>query len=250
MKFYIFSDCHGYYDELKSALDKSGFDPNNEEHWLIGCGDYLDRGRQPQQVIDYLMSLPRKILVKGNHEELILDCIERGYPRNHDISNGTAQTISDLAPNAKEFDVICAVAYEKIKDFIDSMVDYVELKDHIFVHSFIPLINMDGMPPYYTHNRWFKKKPNWREATTEEWEDSRWGNPFDLAEKGFLPEKTLIFGHWSTEHKWAEDEGRLGFDEDAKFEPYYGDGYIGIDGCTVYSKKVNVITIEDEFLEV
>ena len=250
-KFFVVSDIHGFYDEMKSALDKSGFDLNNEEHWLIGLGDYMDRGRQPQQVMDYLMSLPRKILCLGNHEELILDCIDRGYAMSHDYSNGTFNTIADLAPNAKTFDVACAVAYDKIKDFVDSMVDYVELKEHILVHSFIPLISKDGLPAHYTHNRKFEFKPDWRESSSREFADSRWGNPFKLIEQGLYKEsKCLIFGHWASEHKWAEVEGRQDFDKNAKFEPYYGDGYIGIDGTTAYSHKVNVIIIEDEFLGV
>lgn len=248
-KFFVMSDIHGFYDEMKSALDESGFDPNNEDHWLITCGDHFDRGRQPQQVIDYLMSLPRKVLCLGNHEQLVLDCIDRGYWLSHDYSNGTFNTILDLAPNAEIFDVACAVAYDKVKDFINGMVDYFETKNYIFVHSWVPLISKDGLPAYYTRDRQFEFNPNWRNASTNEWADARWGNPFLLAEQGLLPDKKVVFGHWATEHKWAEIEGRLDFDENAKFEPYYGDGYIGIDGTTAYSGKVNVLIIEDEFLE-
>ena len=92
--------------------------------------------------------------------------------------------------------------------------------------------------------------PDWREASVKDFKDSRWGNPFALAESGLNQTgKVIVFGHWATEHKWAKDEGRLEFDENAKFEPYYGDGYIGIDATTAYSKKVNVLVIEDEFLE-
>ena len=45
---------------------------------------------------------------------------------------------------------------------------------------------------------------------------------------------------------WARAEGRSEFGEDAKFEPYYGDGYIAIDGMTAISHKVNILVIEDE----
>lgn len=240
-KFFVFSDCHGYCDELKVALDEAGFDPNNKEHWIIGCGDYMDRGGQPQQVMDYLMSLPRKILVKGNHEQLLMECIDRTYPLYHDWSNGTAQTIIDLAPNAKIFDVGCATAYDKTEKFMNSMVDYFETQNHIFVHSWIPLISQnDG---FYHFN------PNWREASAQEWENSRWGNPFELAERGLMPDKTIVFGHWHSSAGWAKAEGRSEFGRDAKFEPYYGDGFIAIDACTAHTKKVNVVVIEDEFLE-
>lgn len=249
MKFFIFSDCHGYANELIRALNDAGFDKNNPSHFLVGCGDYLDRGRQPQHVIDYLTSLPRKVLCLGNHEELVMDCIDRQYWLSHDYTNGTFGTILDLAPNTKTFNVACAVAHDKIKDFINSMVDYFETSNYIFTHSFVPLINKDGLPAHYVQNRRFEKMQNWREASTKDWRAARWNNPFSLAEQGLLPNKTLVFGHWATEHKWAEVEGRKDFDKDAKFDPYYGDGYIAIDACTAYSGKVNVLVLEDDFLE-
>ena len=249
-KLFIISDVHGYYYSMREALDEAGFDPNNENHWLVGLGDYFDCGRQPQEVMDYLMSLPRKILVAGNHENLLLEMIDRGYWLSHDFSNGTFQTVLDLAPDAKTFDVACAVAYDKVKDFMNSMVDYVETQNFIGVHAFIPLVNKDGLPAHYVRNRKFEVMENWREATAKEWSDARWGNPFDLAEKGFNQTgKTIIFGHWATEHKWAEIEKRKDFDENAKHDIYYGDGYIGIDATTAYSGKCNVLVIEDNFKE-
>jgi hypothetical protein len=65
-----------------------------------------------------------------------------------------------------------------------------------------------------------------------------------------LPDKTVVFGHWHCSTGWAKAEGCSEFDEDAKFEPYYGDGFIAIDACTAHSGKVNVLVLEDEFLEV
>ena len=44
-KFFVVSDIHGFYDIFIDALDKAGFDKNNEEHYLICCGDYFDRGK-------------------------------------------------------------------------------------------------------------------------------------------------------------------------------------------------------------
>ena len=78
-KLFVISDCHGFYHEMLDALDNAGFDPNNEDHWLISCGDNFDRGPCPEDVMVYLKMLPRKILVKGNHEDLLMECINRGY---------------------------------------------------------------------------------------------------------------------------------------------------------------------------
>ena len=247
-KLFCISDVHGFYDEMRKALDDAGFDPNNENHWLISCGDNTDRGRQPKEVINYLMSLPRKILIKGNHCDLLMDCINRGYGEHHDCSNGTVQTILDLAPNAQPFNVACAVAYEKIKDFIGSMVNYFETKNYIFVHAFIPLVNKDGLPPYYLKNRHFEFNPDWRTANDMDWDDARWGNPYQLLED-FHPDKTLVFGHWHTSYARAKYNGEPEWGSDADFSPYYGEGYIGIDACTAYSHKVNCLVLEDELID-
>jgi hypothetical protein len=90
---------------------------------------------------------------------------------------------------------------------------------------------------------------NWREANEMQWEDARWGNPFELAEQGLLPDKTLVFGHWHCSTGWAKLEGRSEFGEDAKFDPFYGDGFIALDACTAHSGIVNVVALEDEFME-
>lgn len=249
MKLFVTSDIHGYFDEFKKALDEAGFDSTNNNHIVVGLGDYTDRGSQPQQVINYLMSLPNRILIKGNHTDLLQDCINRGYPYSHDWHNGTAQTIIDLAPSAERFDVACGVAEEKTKDFINSMVDYFETENYIFVHSWIPLIVEDDYPKYYTRNREYHFNPDWRNATEQEWEQARWGNPFEIAAQGLNQTgKIIVMGHWHCSTGWAKAEGRTEFGEDAKFEPFYGDGFIAIDACTAHSKKCNVIVLEDDFI--
>ena len=128
------------------------------------------------------------------------------------------------------------------------MVDYFETKNYIFVHSFVPLIYTDSFPPYYIKNRKMFKMDDWREANKQQWETARWGNPFDLAKRGLLPDKTLVFGHWHCSTGWAETEGRNEFGNDAKFNPFYGDGFIALDACVAHTGKINCIVLEDEFL--
>lgn len=247
-KFFVTSDIHSYYNELIMALNDAGFDENNENHYLVVCGDCFDRGPGSVEVWKYLTNLPRKILVKGNHEQLLIDCCERGYPGARDVSNGTTRTIWSLGYGLR-FDEACEYTLEKVRPFINNMVNYFETKNHIFVHSWIPAFNKDGLPAYYTKNRAFEFDPDWRNASQSEWDAATWVNPFDMAEQGLLPDKTIVFGHWHCSMGWAKAENRSEFGDDAKFDPYYGDGFIAIDACTAHSSKCNVIVIEDEFLE-
>ena len=92
-KLYCVSDIHGNFNALQEALNNAGFDPNDEKSWLVVCGDCFDRFDQPVEVMRYLMGLPRKVLVRGNHCDLLVECCERGEAWGHDISNGTAATI-------------------------------------------------------------------------------------------------------------------------------------------------------------
>ena len=236
-KLFCVSDVHGAYDQMRKALDEAGFDPNNEEHWLISCGDVWDRFLQPDKVMQYLINLPRKILVKGNHEDLFEECCDRGVAFSHDHSNGTFATICMLGGGLLDysFKKCCNRAEVRTRVFRESMVNYFETKNYIFVHSWVPL-NDD------------KKMENWRDANNAQWENARWGNPFAFAKQGLLPDKTLVFGHWHCSTGWAESEGRSEFGKDAKFDPFYGDGFIAIDSCVAHSKKINCTVLEDEFL--
>ena len=243
-KLFVVSDIHSHFSIFKRELDKCGFDINNESHWLIVCGDLLDRGDEPQEILNFVMNLPRKILIKGNHEILITELINRGFPHSYDWHNGTAETVIDLAPEAETFIEACNAAHNRIEEYLANTVDYFETKNYIFVHAFIPLIKHKKIG--YTD---YEFRPDWRQATKDEWDDARWYNPFDLSNRGFLPDKTLVFGHWhcSSGH-YLDGTASKEFGSEADFSIYYGKGYIAIDACTAYSQKVNILVVEDEFI--
>lgn len=94
-KYFCTSDIHGYFDIFHDALIKAGFDEENPDHILIICGDIFDRGNQPLEIYNYLRGLPkeRRVLVRGNHELLLQEMVERGQPLSHDIHNGTYYTL-------------------------------------------------------------------------------------------------------------------------------------------------------------
>ena len=250
-KLFVIADPHGHFDVLKPSLDKAGFDENNPDHILVGCGDYIDRGAFPMETIKYLHNLPNKVLVRGNHEDLFEDCCRRGEPYLHDAHNGTYQTIMDIAKadpyNYGYFPDAAEYALKKTKPFRDSLVNYFETKNYIFVHSWIPVISKDGRPAHHLYDRSFEFDPNWRDANQKEWDSARWGNPFAMAARGLNQTgKTIVFGHWHCSAGWAEDESRSEFGPDAKFEIYFGKDFIGLDTCTAHTKKINVLVLEDE----
>ena len=259
-KYFVTSDVHSAYTPLMIALEKAGFDKNNPDHKVIICGDLFDRMSETVQVYNFAKEMSeqgRLIYIRGNHEWLLKECVKEircgVIPSSHHFSNGTVATICQFCGQSEwimydpEWSEKICKTMQPILDWIDkTCVNYVELKDMILVHSWIPLIKEDNLPMHYTRGRKFKFNPDWRNASQEEWNAATWGNPFDMAERGFMPDKTVIFGHWHCSTGWAKLEGRSEFGDDAKFEPYYGDGFIAIDACTAYSSKCNVIVIEGD----
>lgn len=49
MRYYVVSDIHGYYTQMKSALEKAGFFSDTTPHKLIMLGDLFDRGHEAKQ---------------------------------------------------------------------------------------------------------------------------------------------------------------------------------------------------------
>ena len=243
-KLFVTSDVHSFYTPLKKALDEAGFDPNNKEHWLIVCGDCFDRGDESEEVLRFLMSLERKILVKGNHDTLLEECCMREFSYSHDVSNGTVKTIQDLggAGYGRDFAECCCRTWDKLARYRELLVNYFETKNYIFVHSWIPIISQNG--------GYCKYDENWRDASDSSWEEAMWGNPFDMH---FLDlnktGKTIVFGHWhcSTGHKML-GRCKSEFDKDAIWEPCFAEGIIGVDRCTAYTGECNVVVLEDEFI--
>lgn len=253
-KLFVTSDIHSHYSIFKEELEKMGFDKDNENHYLVVCGDCFDRGPESEELFHYLMCLERVVLVKGNHDILLEECCKRGFPYSHDKHNGTTKTIQDISKiySAYDFAEACDMTYNKLARYRETLVNYFETENYIFVHSWIPThkkaVNNEA-------SKWFplttdEYMEDWRNANDVEWEDAMWGNPFKMADQDLNKTgKTIVFGHWhcSTGHKML---GTCNNEfENAIWEPCYFKNTIGIDRCTAYTKECNVLVIEDEFLE-
>lgn len=252
MKYYVVADVHGFHSILKSALSEAGFFSDPDPHKLLVLGDLFDRGHEAKELQDFILGLMGKkevILVKGNHEDLFLQMIteDRGLPYSHHKSNGTYDTALQLTG----FDPVMAQVrnYEfadkalmtpYCQEIIPSMLDYYETKHYVFTHGWIPCI--------HERNGTYSHYDTWRGANDLEWMRARWVNGMDAAQTA-ADDKTVVCGHWHASYGHARLEKKCSeFGPDADFSPYYGPGVIAIDACTAYSKKINILIIEDEEL--
>ena len=253
MNIFVTSDIHSFFMPFKKALDEKGFEPNNSEHLLVICGDLFDRGDESNELLEFINSLTNVVLIRGNHEDLIEEVWGRGYCESHDRSNGTQKTINDIFyknSNVEPYTPL-KVSEKLLSPVLNKMVDYFETEHYIFCHSWIPRkVEYTGKTrAWYSCDVTHKYMPDWREANDIEWMEARWPNPFKLAKEGFNQTgKTIVFGHWHTSWPRYNYDGMPEFSGAADFSPYYGDGFIGLDACTAYTKKCNVIVLEDNLL--
>lgn len=288
--FFVCSDLHGFFDIFQDALDKAGFDTKDPSHIIIMVGDMFDRGPQALEMYNFFRSLPknRRVLIRGNHEALLRDLVAKGYPQDHDYSNGTYGTLLQLAEtgytDGREFTkayykATAGLSYgspeymdiqtrfnnirkslytgkvEEVLQWIasDEWVDYYELDEYIFVHSFIP-VHQDWEAKWGTIPSPLGKptyRADWREATSAEWEDASWGCPWRQYLQGlFKPEeekgKILVCGHWHAfdfrvhlDHQLPPTKK-----EEIDFGTYVSPHLIALDTCTALSHQVNIYKIE------
>ena len=255
-KLFVVSDVHSYFTPLKKALDEKGFDPQDENHWLIVCGDLFDRGAESVDLLHYILDLPRKVVIRGNHEDLFEEMCRRGYPERHDRGNGTFDTLQQLCTSVTNNEVKCAAALEMTRPYFEQLVNYFETENYIFVHGWIPCEKFQGIStkPWWQVNKTFEYNPDWRNCNDVEWESARWINGIERAYEGVIePNKTIVCGHWHCSYGHSLDSAnsdtfRSEFGENAVWDPWYHNGCIAIDRCTAHTGEVNVLVIEDDFL--
>ena len=246
MKIFVVADVHGFYDEMKCALDQAGFNPEDDNHLLISLGDIVDRGPKPVEVLEYLMGLKNKILIRGNHEDLAEEMMRTGSYGGHDISNGTWDTFRLFAAHQKGFEISRELAvfdwddvvmrvrhYSLWRKYLESTVNYYETANHVFVHGWIPV-----GPEVIV---------DWRRYASDlDWERARWARSPMMARMCMWDPKgkKLVIGHWHA----SDFHERYNLDLDVD-TPFYHPKFIACDACTARSGFCNVVVIEDERID-
>ena len=181
MKYFLTGDLHSFYIPFEQSLKNVRYDKNNSNHSLVILGDLFDRGEETKELYNFLTSIPedRLILVKGNHEYLLEQLLNKSFPESYDFSNGTVRTCCQMAYSSKhiakknemilkdlEFDVTYGSIFSDKTDNLDDKFairkwkqivkrvknsdiynwfknikwkHYFELDKFIAVHSFVPV---------------------------------------------------------------------------------------------------------------
>lgn len=234
-KLFVVSDIHGYYTEMVKALDEAGFDKKNPEHKLICCGDYFDRGTENIEVMKYFERLPGAVLLRGNHEDLLLKLLETGRLLPHNYINGTINTVTeffgkyaiDPLTDTVDFSGKTSTA-DRLYQFIQDTWNYYETDKYVFVHAWLPADILTSRELIEYTDR------DWEKARWIRWSEKYTGNPP-------LKDKILVCGHMPTFVAHRFDKTRTPECSDI----FYGNGMIAIDACTHSSKRVNVLVLNE-----
>lgn len=133
-KIFAVGDVHGCYDKLQILMDKVNAD--YDEDRFVFLGDYIDRGPDSFEVVEYLIDFKRKypntIFLKGNHEDM-LERYLSGSDKMTYLINGGQPTLDSYMRRPREADD--PLIPQKHIDFYQSLTLYYETEHYIFVHA-------------------------------------------------------------------------------------------------------------------
>jgi serine/threonine protein phosphatase 1 len=94
MKTFVIGDIHGRGGQLHSLLDML---PRESSDTLVFLGDLIDRGADVRGCVDHVMNLchsdaDKTICLRGNHEQMLLDFIDRKHTIWVEATGGGEQT--------------------------------------------------------------------------------------------------------------------------------------------------------------
>jgi hypothetical protein len=252
MKNFVVSDIHDHYDLLMEALDRNGFDINNNNHRLIVCGDAFYSGPQPGELFLFLRELSergRLIFIYGNHDIELLDNLRgRRFTRPANrrcvelivayLTGQTGLTDEELVSECERLRFTRFLA--------ETPVWYYENEDYVFTHGFIP-----------TKKNAYR--PDWREATEKEWRTAASRGDAMALSLGYgirEPQKKIVCGHYSAARCYLmkdatyEDWDNKIYKDVSKvppegFKPFYGESFIAVDQSVKKTGFINCIILEE-----
>jgi serine/threonine protein phosphatase 1 len=204
-RIFAIGDIHGCFDKLKALMDIIDIDWNRDNALFLG--DYIDRGPDSYEVIEFLIALkkrhPNIIFLKGNHEEMFENFMS-GNNRLGYLYDGGQQTLDSYLRHSRGCERFPVP--EEHLDFFRSLVLFHQTSSYIFVHAGlkkgIPLEKQDPKELLWIRESFIRSKADFG--------------------------KRVIFGHTPFE------------------EPLVEVNKIGIDTGAVYHNRLTCVRLPDE----
>jgi serine/threonine protein phosphatase 1 len=130
-KLYAIGDIHGCFEPLKLLVENK-MQPEKQDKIII-LGDFIDRGPQSKDVVDYLIQLRSSgfdvTLLKGNHEAMLLDAIKGEDSLHRWLYYGGEATLKSFGvKHPSELNAFYL-------DFFATLPSHCEIGKYLFVHA-------------------------------------------------------------------------------------------------------------------
>ena len=220
MNFFVISDIHGMYPQLKKML--THWDPDSQ---LIILGDLIDRGSDSYEVVTEMMHLqqahPEKVVIlKGNHEDMLQYFVEgRMQDPTPFLANGGTEMLRSFIPHFEQLTISQSIELLK-KHFAKELNFLFQARRFYQVGKLL-----------FTHAGFDTTKATWQETAPH---DFLW-----IRKHYERPNQTTlinIFGHTPT---------RNIHETDAIWQSQCGT-YIGIDGGCSHGGQLNGLYISED----
>lgn len=212
MRHFIIGDIHGMFKDLVSIYQQI-FPDLKDDDKLVFCGDYIDRGDEVYETVEYLYTISKihqTVFLTGNHELMLKD-----YLKNKNVQmyflNGGKSTINSFTDKSGSFHIP-----NEFYKILFSNIYYYETDTFLVVHG--------GFDPDITNP----------EDTSEY--DMVWLRERFIQNPRIWPKK-IIFGHTPT-HFMGLRRGEV-FRDDRR-------NIIGIDTGAVYGGRLTCFVPEED----
>lgn len=152
----VIGDIHGALKALKEILEKAKVKPEDQ---IIFLGDYVDGWSDSAHTIDFLIDLKQRqncIMLKGNHDDLILNWLKTGETNPKWLQHGGENTLKAYENYDKTHKQIHA-------DFIENLPHYhIDDQNRLYVHA--GFANLHGPEYEYYKNTVYWDRTLWEMA--------------------------------------------------------------------------------------
>lgn len=145
-KTYAIADLHGRFDLLQAAYARL-VESNHSGGTIVHLEDYVDRGPQSRQIIEFLMdeaTIPsgwKRVVLTGNHEQIMLAACAAPGLLGWWIGNGGGSTLISYGNPVGGNAMPELVPQEHLR-WLQSLPRYHEDAHRLFVHAGVD----DGVP--------------------------------------------------------------------------------------------------------
>jgi len=152
----VIGDIHGGLKALKEVLDKAKV---TQEDVLIFLGDYVDGWSDSARTLDFLIDLKQShhcIILKGNHDELILNWLKTGKTNPKWLQHGGKSTLEAYKNCNKTHKKLHARFIENLPHY------YVDDLNRLYVHA--GFANLHGPDYEFYENTVYWDRTLWEMA--------------------------------------------------------------------------------------